>query len=599
MLSTVQPSSSPFYVDKAQKFFFYIDEESGKLRAEVKTGEVTQPGILIKGLPQEWQSHLTDPARQKKLKKLLEKSSFVYRNLDVHVAPGGFGLLGGWNKDVHQHRTLEWAKEVFNGNEKWVHYVAKSCQKVDTGKTDPVLHYKDKDAQSWHFNVNRGHSSSRGGDFYDSRIQHARERFRTALAKKKDGKDKQALQTLGTGLHALQDCIAHLDRLVRKSNLLGTHFYHHIRSPFSSAGTSDTDDPRFIADNFWSPKSNNPEDHRQGFSLRYTYTRDLTKMYLEAYKNNDLAFANKISDEVIKRIDSLKRGLPLEGEILQDVKFDELPDIYRKVLKLIPKELKQLRHEIGKARAMEIPGSPTPIDFVDFPQLALPSPSSQPALPSKPQESQHESANTTVTAIASSIGGYAGLFAVLGKLAADGWHKLNGPKQVVEYVPSQRFVAEVQNVQKQLDILQEKIKAFSLDTLAKYSSKAKNLPQAVTKFIEQELKQLRWSYEDCQSDLVALQRQKHATEKELSNLQSNLEYLSKNACKEVEQRINDFWSQQAPTSHAATRTFLIRHQAAVCLASGYRPLALPSPRPMLAVSGEEVLRNTSSKCFKL
>jgi len=487
--------------------------------------------------------------------------------------------LGGWNKDVHKHRTTEWAKEVFNGNAKWAGYVANSCQKVDKGKTNPVVHYRSKYAQSWHFNVERGHSSSRGGDFHDSRIERARERFRTALAKKKDGKDKQALQTLGTGLHALQDCMAHLDRLVRKANFMGTHFYHHVRSPFSSAGTSDTDDPKFIADKFWSPKSNNPKDHRDGFSLRYTYTRDLTKMYLEAYKNNDLAFINKISDEVIKRIDSLKRGLPLEGEVLQDVKFDELPDIYRKVLKLIPKEIKHKLPNRGGVMAMEIPGSSTPVDFFDI---------SPPALPSKPQELPQESANTNITSITSNLGGYAGLFAVLGKIAVDGWHKLTGPKQIVEYVQNQRFVVEVQNAQKQLDILQEKIKAFSIDTLAKYNSRTKNLPQAVANFIDQELKQLRWSCEDCQSDLTALQRQKHATEKELSNLQSNLKYLSKNACKEVEQRINDFWAQQAPISHAATRSFLIRHQTAVCLASGYKPLPLPTQRAVLAIGGEEV-----------
>lgn len=605
-----QEFSTPFFerTQNSVRFCFYLDS-TNKLRAKVYVNNTSEEAILIKDLPAEWQNHLATPIKRKKLKELLRHSSFSYRNLNIYVAPGGFGLLGGWNEDVHRDRTFQWALKVFDGNKKWASYVANACKKVDEGATNPVKHCRHKSAQSWHFNVNRGHGSSRGGDIHDSRIEHAMERFHTALAKKEEGKDKQALETLGTGLHALQDCIAHLDRLVRKANLMGTHFYHHVRSALSSAGTSDTDDPRFIEDRFWSPKSNNQDDRRQGFSLRYTYTRDLTKKYLEAYKNNDLAFVNKISDEVIKRIDSLKQGLPLVEEVVQEADSDELPDIYRKFLKLIPKEAKHIRRKIGMAMAIEIPALPLSIDVSDGVLLELPITPLRPALPSASQELPKEEAKNTTThtstssasniaAIASNIDGYASLFAVLGKLAVDGWHKLIRPKQTIEYIPSQDLMAEIQNCQKQLDILSEEVRSFSANMLAKYNLKIKNLPQNVIQYAEQEIKQLRWSCEDYESDLRILQHQKHVTEKELSALKSEIEYMSQNACKEVEHKIKDFWMQQVPMPHNATRSFLARHQAAVCLASGYRPPALPRAIPMLALAGgageQETLRNNFS-----
>ena len=127
--------------------------------------------------------------------------------------------LGGWGKDVHKDRTFEWCRDILGPA--GAQLLADRCQWMDSGETNPVKHFKNKEAQGWHFNVNRGHGSNRDGDTNDSRIQHAIDRFNTALAKRKDGKAISAIETLAQGVHALQDIFAHLDRLVKKVRIGG------------------------------------------------------------------------------------------------------------------------------------------------------------------------------------------------------------------------------------------------------------------------------------------------------------------------------------------------------------------------------------------
>jgi len=73
---------------------FYVDE-TGRLQAEIIQDEIKSTALMVKGLPEAWQTELLNTKKQQELRELLERSVFKYNNLDVHVFPDGFGLLGG------------------------------------------------------------------------------------------------------------------------------------------------------------------------------------------------------------------------------------------------------------------------------------------------------------------------------------------------------------------------------------------------------------------------------------------------------------------------------------------------------------------------
>jgi hypothetical protein len=76
--TTEQDFVAPFYecTQSNIRFSFYINA-IGNLRAKVLLGGTLEDALLIKDLPKEWQSHLNTPIQKKRLKELLQRSSFL------------------------------------------------------------------------------------------------------------------------------------------------------------------------------------------------------------------------------------------------------------------------------------------------------------------------------------------------------------------------------------------------------------------------------------------------------------------------------------------------------------------------------------------
>jgi RHS repeat-associated protein len=119
---------------------------------------------------------------------------------------------GLWGQDVHEKKTLEWAKEA-GLSESYAGIVAGGDWYVDQPESGmnagpPALmatqaRMSQRYDQSWHFNVNAGTNRP------DSRLGHARQQFDLALQLAEWGNLGRAYRQLGMGLHALQDIFAH------------------------------------------------------------------------------------------------------------------------------------------------------------------------------------------------------------------------------------------------------------------------------------------------------------------------------------------------------------------------------------------------------
>src|SRR3990167_3502470 len=179
---------------------------------------------------------------------------------------------GGWGEKVHKLKTAIWCQEM-GMNKKDAKQVAKACNGVDFGSTDPISHALDKDAQSWHFNK---HHHGHDGEPTDTRIRHAVDNLSQAIDLLNNN-SKLALIELGKGLHPLQDLFAHIEIFVEsylpcKINPEGHVF--HMRA----------DDPKHINYEEDSPLSLDWEDkYPYGFSQRYTSTKLLTKFYVKQF----------------------------------------------------------------------------------------------------------------------------------------------------------------------------------------------------------------------------------------------------------------------------------------------------------------------------
>jgi hypothetical protein len=285
-------------------YIFYADIH-GKLNAEIICGGKKAQSAYIKNLPDEWQVNLNDANKLQKLLQIFEKCYFYVLNQDIYINARG---LGGWAKEVHLHRNKEWCQSAgFNKQEAEI--IARNCEEVDHGHTDPVKHFNNKEAQGWHFNINKGEDSKSAGDAGDSRIIHAIDCLQKALAKKKDNKAEAALGTLGRGLHSLQDTFSHTDHFVKRKKIkiknVNIVFYHHLKGR-----GIDADNPKYI-DAGRSPLSNNAADSKEGFSQRYTETREITLFYLNKYRLGANLTCEELASEVSTRLHSLENKVAL------------------------------------------------------------------------------------------------------------------------------------------------------------------------------------------------------------------------------------------------------------------------------------------------
>lgn len=295
-------------------------DESGKLQAVLLKDHSKIHCQEIRGIPPEWQSDLHTPERQFRILQALEHSYFKSNGGALEVNTRG---LGGWTDEVHHHRTHEWCRDGMGFSEDEAQRIAKSCNEVDTGGTDPIMNAFSKGAQSWHFNKNLERKNKADGKPGDTRIQHAVENLNKAIeVKNSDGKvfhyhregvDKgfnvtrnnlsptevhnAALFILGEGLHSLQDIFAHTRKFVNRTGSIHWHGFNLLTG---------TDVTTYINDKKNSPKSLDSHDkdkHGEHYSQRYTNTKLLTLFYLKCYRENRTLSAEELSKYVREALD--------------------------------------------------------------------------------------------------------------------------------------------------------------------------------------------------------------------------------------------------------------------------------------------------------
>ncbi len=199
--------------------------------------------------------------------------------------------LGGWDKKIHQDKTIDWCTDVGMPREN-AKKVGRECHDVDSGKTNPVWpppHAYDKRVQKWHFNTNAWEGHVGDGDLSDTRIMIAADKHRDAV---ESGK----LKKLGQGLHPLQDLFAHADKFVQTWTI--------PRRCCNHVCNMEADDPKYRNAEKDSPPSLDSEDDDQllGFSQRYTNTKLITRFYVKRFLQGQPISRRELSTVVKKAL---------------------------------------------------------------------------------------------------------------------------------------------------------------------------------------------------------------------------------------------------------------------------------------------------------
>lgn len=269
-------------------FNFYVDDQSGKLSAKVTKDGKSVEVFLIQGLP--WQKDLQDSGKKEKVRQALSDSYFRYIGDAVEVHPRG---LGGWGTEIHNglknndgfetlglKGTYQWCVEL-GFSSKHAKWISEACDSVDSGHTSPKK-ISSSEAQGWHFDTNNNEGGPK-----DSRIFNTVDRLNNALAKAKSDRSKhskRALETLGHGLHPLQDIFAHTSQFVHRlpKMLPGYRGQHH----FFYEKASEADNPSYRNSKSSKPislQSMDGSDRIAKHSQRYTNTRIFSLFYLRCY----------------------------------------------------------------------------------------------------------------------------------------------------------------------------------------------------------------------------------------------------------------------------------------------------------------------------
>lgn len=160
--------------------FFSLD---GRLHGRVKRDSLTEDAIMIEGLPKG--SSIISNEEKEQTIGVLQQSFFSKQGCSILV---NARLLGGWEEDVHYHRTLEWCRDKGGFDSKTSEKIAKYCLKANNTK--------DK---SWRCNDSMVPNLGPN----DTRINHAIQELRKAIERKE--KKEEVCHRLGNGLCALQN----------------------------------------------------------------------------------------------------------------------------------------------------------------------------------------------------------------------------------------------------------------------------------------------------------------------------------------------------------------------------------------------------------
>ena len=191
-------------------FNFYYSANKQLVAEIVRDGNTQQLQVDI---PRDFQTDL-DEAKRNKLKTMFDQSYFGIQREKLLVNARG---LGGWNEDVHKGYTVV-SGQVQPSNDYGTYQlalnvdfrdsdakiIADACQAVDQGKTGPY----PGQTPGRHFDEN-GNTWENWATENDSRMRYISTAFEEAMQLKREGKNRQSLRILGTGLHSLQDMFAH------------------------------------------------------------------------------------------------------------------------------------------------------------------------------------------------------------------------------------------------------------------------------------------------------------------------------------------------------------------------------------------------------
>lgn len=308
-------ATSPFYSRKQGNYTFAFYIEGGYLKAVVCGRDKAEQASSLKGISVEWQNGLDNAEKAAKVKRALDESFFTYQGSTVSVNLRG---LGGWGDN--QHRGYDGADEDAGEPGLWACIRLKGFDEnsqrypvnggrgaqgtfqwaIDTGligerglmaarigyyANDVDYHggtrptHLDHIPQGWHFNVSRNDTDGSKGD---SRLVHALNNLVAAIGLRRQGSMAEAFNTLGRGLHALQDIFAHTAAFVEDFEMNAADVLHW-RFQFHRGQRADN--PNYI-DPGKSPKSkiSEPEFDGHELSQRYSDTKTMTYLYLLLFR---------------------------------------------------------------------------------------------------------------------------------------------------------------------------------------------------------------------------------------------------------------------------------------------------------------------------